>query len=391
MRTPETELLILCARLKLEPRHEARLRRLADEGLDWAAAVDAAWLHGLLPLLHTHLAALGLLERVPEPARGSLQRSFTSNVQWNLRLSHELREVLRDFERDGIPAFPYKGPVLAQQLYGSVALRENADLDVVVPQADVDRAHERLLARGYRISRPLSSLQHRSVQRFEKSCEYIREPHRTIVELHWSFTGTRARDSLEMAELLERCRWLPFMGSHVRVFHPRDLLLLLSVHGCRHLWERLEWLCGVAELIRASAFDWDDVLAEADRASLRRVLLLGAGLAHALLEAPVPEEVLRRIREDPELPTLLEQSEAFALQRREEWSFTLGWPFHRYQLRLKERRREKARYLCYALLAPAHEDWTAVPLPDQLFPLYHVIRPIRLSSAYLQRLARSWR
>jgi hypothetical protein len=40
---------------------------------------------------------------------------------------------------------------------------------------------------------------------------------------------------------------------------------------------------------------------------------------------------------------------------------------------------DRARYVGRSLMVPQPEDWRAVPLPDPLFPLYYLIRPVRLA------------
>src|SRR2546426_10956064 len=67
----------------------------------------------------------------------------------NLCLTGDLLSLLELFEARGIPAVPFKGPVLAVQAYGDVALREFRDLDILVTHRDITRARELLLARGF--------------------------------------------------------------------------------------------------------------------------------------------------------------------------------------------------------------------------------------------------
>ena len=52
----------------------------------------------------------------------------------NLYLTQEMLKLLSAFRKKGIPAIPYKGPVLAQAVYGNVGLRQFGDLDITVPE-----------------------------------------------------------------------------------------------------------------------------------------------------------------------------------------------------------------------------------------------------------------
>jgi len=67
----------------------------------------------------------------------------------NRALAAELGELLRLFEESGIRALPFKGPVLALDLFGDLALREFVDLDILVPAGEILRATDLIEARGY--------------------------------------------------------------------------------------------------------------------------------------------------------------------------------------------------------------------------------------------------
>jgi len=61
-------------------------------------------------------------------------------------------------------------------------------------------------------------------------------------------------------------------------------------------------------------------------------------------------------------------------------------PFH---LRAQERWRDRLRYCARVALTPTPGDWAWLRLPDALYPLYYVLRPIRLAVKYGARLIRS--
>ena len=69
---------------------------------------------------------------MPADAREELEGRAQANRLRDLELTGELARLLDRFRRDGIAAVPYKGPVLAAQAYGDVALREFVDLDILV-------------------------------------------------------------------------------------------------------------------------------------------------------------------------------------------------------------------------------------------------------------------
>src|SRR6202042_525320 len=78
-----------------------------------------------------------------------LEKTSRKNMARAIYLSHELTRILEIFESRGIQAIPYKGPVLAAQAYGDIALRQFHDLDIVLRQRDLPAAHEVMMGLGY--------------------------------------------------------------------------------------------------------------------------------------------------------------------------------------------------------------------------------------------------
>jgi hypothetical protein len=167
----------------------------------------------------------------------------------------------------------------------------------------------------------------------------------------------------------------------VPTFSPEDLLLILCTHGAKHVWDRLVWICDVAELIRVSArMDWGWVLKEAGKLHSTRILSLGLSLAHDLLGASVPEGILQRLGGDPAIRPLASQVRERLFADRAEPP-GLG-ETSLFFLRARDRLRDRVRHCLDLAMTPTLEDWESVPLPASLSFLYYLTRPIRLARKY---------
>jgi hypothetical protein len=69
---------------------------------------------------------------------------------------------------------------------------------------------------------------------------------------------------------------------------PDVLISSLCEHGTEHLWERLIWICDIAEPISTGRGS------SRTRHASERMLLLGLRLASDVLGAPIPEPMRRR-------------------------------------------------------------------------------------------------
>src|SRR5262245_12355567 len=116
-RCPEIELLLCCARTYMNTESTLRSKALLRENLDWTALLQTAVRHGVMPLLYWHLNGIGP-EAVPHTSLELLRDCFHANALHDSMLTRALLTLLRLLQTHGIPAIPYKGPVLATAVYG---------------------------------------------------------------------------------------------------------------------------------------------------------------------------------------------------------------------------------------------------------------------------------
>lgn len=381
---PEDQLLLDCARISMDPGRASRIRARVREGLDWASLLQKALPHGMMPLLYWHLNA-ACPESVPRPILDHLRSQFLRTLRTNLFLAGELLRLLERLDAVGIPAIPYKGPVLAESLYGSMALRPFRDLDLLVHAENVPRARDVLISQGYRGHFHLNRVHEAAFLRSQCELAFVRDHDGVIVELHWAITPRYFSFSLDPDRLWPRVESVSLGGRTVLSFSPEDLCLILCAHGCLHLWERLEWICDVAQVLQVhKGMNWEQLLAHARALGSERMLFLGLLLANDLLEAPLPKRVMQKVRADPAARSL-------ALQVCHRLFREIHRPPDLPQLLLfhsaaKERLRDKLRYWFRLAVTPTPGDWGLLPLPECLSHFYYGLRPIRILGKYAPAL-----
>jgi hypothetical protein len=111
--------------------------------------------------------------------------------------------VVEALEAEQIPAVPVKGATLAAELYDEPAVREYADIDVLVPAADLDRAARVTRALGWTAIGA-------SARRNQDLHQILRHPDASLpaVELHWRIHWY---ETSYATGLLERSRWVDGM------------------------------------------------------------------------------------------------------------------------------------------------------------------------------------
>ncbi|MGI8704731.1 MAG: nucleotidyltransferase domain-containing protein [Sphingomicrobium sp.] len=326
---------------------------------------------------------------VPSEVLYQLREEYIRAAARSMSLAAELCAITRLLEGQGIAPLPYKGPVLALQAYGDIAMRTFTDIDLLVRRRDVSKAREILGSRGYSPIDELTPPQERAILRLDHNLPLVNSTGDILVELHWSVAPAAFTFPIPMEELWERATPIALGDETVRGMSVDDLMLLLPVHGARHAWAGVEWIIGIAELIRKpGSVRWDRIISDAEQLHVARIVRLGVALANRLLDAPIPAPVARWIDDDPRIPRLVAWVAARLFTPTDCPSAKGQWALFKFEMAIKDGAREQIRDGFRRVMYPSVNDWVAVGLPDVLFPLYHVIRPGRLLARYLRHAVR---
>ncbi len=181
--SPELELLLACARREMSAGHTRHALGLLDHSLNWSLLLEQARSHGLFPLLHWHWRRSLRLDFPVEIAQ-QLDDRFRANVARSLLLVRDLVDLVELLGRHGIPVVPFKGPALAESLYGNAALRECVDLDILIRRRDVPEAIRTLVSAGYMDGKQLTPAQQNDFVATQYEYPFL-SPSGILVELQW--------------------------------------------------------------------------------------------------------------------------------------------------------------------------------------------------------------
>ena len=382
----EHRALSICARVVLEPPEREQLESLLRTGLDFAALMGAARYHGLSPLLCRHLHEVARDHCPPELLR-RLRAATQDSVVASLALAAELVELLAALRAHGVPALAIKGPVSAALCYGDLGLRTFSDLDLLIEPGHVSAASELLAARDYAPRLPLSPAWLERLVRTDSEQLYGHADGRRLVDLHWSLMPRGYSFTPGGDGLFARRQHVRIGGAQVPTLAVEPTLLFLLLHGMKHDWESLGWLCDVSELLRRQRdLDWDAVLAWSAPRGPRRFVDIGLALAHEQLGAPVPAAVLQRGQRDPVVNQTVAEIRARLLAARAGRAPSLrDRSVGLLYFRAMQRSGDRARFLHDVVFRPTPLEWRAVSLPPRLAALHYLVRPVRLIWKHTRR------
>ena len=372
----EWSALLECA----SPSQDRQRLRGFLRSVDWARLLTLAEEHGVAGHLTASLRGLeeGL---IPPEIRQALVDRQRAQIFFTLRLTAELFRILEQFTSEGIGALVVKGPVLAVRAYGDPAMRAYGDLDLLVRQRDIRRATELMSAAGYAPAVPLSAI---DAGKIPGQYLFFRADSKLIVELHNDLTLRYFPRRLPLEDFFARQIRVPLDAHEAPALSVEDELVLISIHGAKHFWERLMWIADVAALVsRQTGIDWRRVADSAQAVGAERMLYTGLRLASDLLQARLPGKVQAMVEADGVAARLAEQSG--------KWLPAAGYAspglFERaaFRLRMHGRLLSAPAYLLRLSLSPTEEDWTEGTEDSRSWISSAFRRPIRLARKYGRR------
>lgn len=376
--SPEKRLLVCCARTRIDPAIHGEIQRLITQNLNWDLFLQYAGEHSVTPLVCRQLLTLagGILEaqRVDY-----LKAQSGAYAVRNLALSGELITLIDRLRSAGVQAIPYKGPVLAVQAYGDIALREFEDLDIVLRQKDILTANDVLLSLGYCPKFP-GLLSPGAASLAPAEYGYFDKKRRIMVEFHTERTLRHFPRTPDIDDLAVRLVAVSVGGQNLLTFSPEDTLILLCIHGSKHFWERLSWIADIHEFIEANSLDWKQVIDRSEAMRANRMLAISLVLAARIFGSALPSEVSRRVQAD----AVASMFAASIAERVLAGSPKEPGGVARFHLRrqMVPRIFEGWRYALRLATLPSDEDWSALRLPPFLTPFYAMLRPFRMLTKY---------
>jgi len=275
---------------------------------DWDTVRAAAETHDLGALVYVRVKQHNVT--LPPVVGDVLRASYVAGAARNMRLFDALGKILRSCETAGTPVIPLKGACLAERIYGDIALRPMADLDLLVKPADLPSAIETLRRLRYVADQPFDP----AAQRAEfQDMPPMRRPDGVMVELHWTLVtplcGARI-DEDELRGLWERSTPTTIAGVPSRMLSPEDLLLHLCMHASVHhrfANVGLRAFVDIAEVARHfdGELDWPTFAERANRWGVANGVGVALTLAQEWTGVGVPTDVWQHLgAPEPDAQTL---------------------------------------------------------------------------------------
>ena len=370
---PEIELLLCCSRTQMSPEYGDRIRHLVSQNIDWNDLLNTARRHGVLPLVYWQLKDI-CPDSVPTDVIEQLRDRFDANAQKNLALTGELVKLIKLFQKNGIPIIPFKGSILATSVYKNLALREFVDIDILIPEQFIRESSNLLKLQGYNSQFNINDVHINNYAKINNEQTFWNKDKQIAVDLHWELLPKPFSSYATLA--WSRNEQVYIRNTAVQSINVETLLLYLCVHGTKHSWSDLKFLCDIAELISSHPdLDWHWIEKQSEKLGNKQMLFLGLYLCQELLGTILPDHLVQQLQVNQLIkPLALQvQQEMFSSKNQ------INNVFEQRDIYIKTLSlRERVWFYFRLFMTPTALELTMVSLPSWLFPLYYLIRPFRL-------------
>jgi hypothetical protein len=350
----------------------------ANGSVDGARFAALAESHGVAGYLAGKLRQGGGVLPFAEWAQDALLEAHRRQSLASMALVGELFRVQEILQVAQIPAVVVKGPVLSARAFGDPGTRYYGDIDFLLRNADIARASQLLVAAGFQPRIPAEAIR---AQKDPGQYVFRRAGTGCLIELHTERTLRYFPRPLPIEDFFLRKTTVSIDGRSVPALALEDEFVLISIHGAKHFWERLMWICDVAALVhRYPEMDWVRVRRTAADVGAERMTRVALLLAERLLDVPILAEMKKEVDADRACLPIVKKIGSWLPYAGQEPPQLVQRAL--FRLRMRGRLLDGARYLTRLSLSPTEEDWSAVPHAPGTSLREPLGRPFRLAKKY---------
>lgn len=379
----ELKLLLTCLSIWPDDNY-APLEIFSRLPIDGNSLLALSKRHKVFPIVYAVMNRQSIVT-VDDNTMHGFRRLCRKNVLHTMAMTRVLCQVIKRLEKEGIPAIALKGAVLGKSLYGDACLRPCRDIDMLIHPSYVPQTNRLLVESGFRLIDPKIDFDNtRLVQRaLEELQHVVYECPKTgvVLEIHWRLNRKQVC-LLTYGALpveFERCQKLSVADVDIYHFEKIENLLYCCVHGSFHGWYRLKWLHDVALQLRdVDACEWPRIIEEAEKREILHLLIQSCILVHSLLDVPLPPfiDALNARSADVQRHVKLALAMINAPDEITGAKLNKGYVLKKMNFLACNRKMRYQLKFVAGLFQPTLGDYETLCLPDSLFPLYWLLRPV---------------
>jgi hypothetical protein len=302
----EDRLLLYCCRKHTGLKNRNKIIEGLRNNIDWDLFVRKAKENGISAIVYSKLNEFKKdRTHIPSFVFKKLKKVYYLNATQNSLIFEELGKVLKIFSNAALQVIVLKGAVLAEKIYGNLALRPMMDVDLLVKKEDLFCLDGQMKILGYRPSDI-------SVEDIDFSSGYLTtldyrslSPNSPSFHVHWHFVNSTIPNesyikNIKIEDIWRDAEKTKIADVETLVMAPHHLLIHLSEHALRvtHSLSKLSFFCDIDEVVNSyqERLDWERLIKESHKFNLNRMVYLSLYFTAKFLKTKTPENVLLRLQ-----------------------------------------------------------------------------------------------
>lgn len=359
-------LIIECCK---EKPSEDKISYYAKKVKDWNTFLYQVGTHGVLPLVYKSLKILKKTF-IPLDILSSLKDNYFKIAKDNILLSSELIKITKLFDLNNIKYINFKGASLSYSVYGDITLRQYCDLDILVELKDKFKINELLKNIGY--ENEYLFLKKTGYENINV-ITFFNKDLGTTIEIHFELISKSYAINLYDINLFKETNILNLKNNDIKVFNKEFLFIYLCLHGSKHIYERVSWICDINKLLIDKTINWELVIKYAKSINIERTVLSSIYLASITFETKLPNILTININKDKKISSIANNI-LVSISTNNKMSF------NSLNILLSQRKGiyNKLNLLFKSVFQVKDTDFELISFPKYLHFLYFIIRPFRL-------------
>ena len=382
----EQQILVLCTQSILAEKEEQVLQQLLEKEVNWSYLEGLSIAQNTFPLLYVSINRY-CRKKLPVDIAAKWRQIYFANAAKNVKMARSLERIIELFNKNGIEAICFKGPALAEDIFGRLEYRSFSDLDILVQLENVTTVKALLEARGFSSNVPPGKNIQRNYLKSEYSITFSDSDGTLSIDLHWHLRGRYVVQAFDTRELFLNKQPVKMINDPVYTLSPEHLLVYLCMHGSKDEWRTLNHICCISELIRNKpSLDWEQVIKLSKKLKCQRTLIIGVTLVSELFTGI---NLSKAIEEERTKGSEVHKISTLILKRLFQKNNGRFGFLHLYYFNylVLDSFFDRVCFCIQKVFRPAYEDVVNFNVPEAFYFLLYILRPLRLIFLIFRQLS----
>jgi len=367
--TPEFELMVNILRIKKD--HSKPIVK-APAKINWEKWLELIQKHGVFAQIYVRIRK-NRINIIPFTILNELRNLYLNNISSNLSRCSDLNKFQNSLKNEGIRSLFFKGPVISTYAYNDYALRSYQDIDFLIDYRNFNKFYRYIEKNEFNILFKMG----RALRYYWSFLgrEYTFNKGRKIFDLHFRIQRGPKFFNLEK-KLFEDVREIGIENEKILCLSPEMSIIAACINVTKDGWTRFVYITDIVSLIRnRSDIKWEMVIAISKKMKIYSMLLITLSISEKLLGLQIPKEIDTDDLRNNRIRSLCDK---FSDNLREGYIKEKKFFYKKLEIKSIDTIWCRFRYHLYYIFVPKMSDMGAVKIPEFLFPVFILLRPIFL-------------